>query len=57
MFDIFNLPECLQDDIATSLDSVFQSGTYAIVYFMGYDIFGDPPGNLQLYRTHQTVFY
>jgi len=57
MFDIFNLPECLQDDIATFLDSVFQSGTYAIVYFMGYDIFGDPPGNLQLYRTHQTVFY
>jgi len=24
---------------------------------MGYDVFGDPPGNLQLYRTHQTGFY
>jgi len=53
----FNLPECLQDEVATPLDMLCQSGTYDIVHFMGYDVFGEPPGNLQLYRTHQTGFY
>jgi len=49
--------ENLQVEVATPLDAVCHSGTYAIVHFMGYDVFGDPPGNLQLYRTHQTGFY
>ncbi len=53
----FILPESLQDEIVTPLDTVCQPGTYAIVHFMGYDVFGDPPGNLQLYRTPQTGFY
>jgi len=39
------------------LDIVCQPRTYAIVHFLGYDVFGDPPGNLQLYRNHQTGFY
>jgi len=49
--------ENFQVEVATPLDAVCHSGTYAIVHFMGYDVFGDPPGNLQLYRTHQTGFY
>ena len=37
-----NLLGCLRDEIATPLDSMFHSGTYAIVHFMGYDVLEIP---------------
>jgi len=51
------LEEPLDEEIVTPLHTVCEPGTYAIVHFLGYDIFGDFPNNLQLYGVPQRNFY
>jgi len=53
----FQLEEHLDKEIVTPLHSVYEPGAYAIVHFLGFDIFGDFPNNLQLYRVPQRNFY
>jgi len=53
----FKIPECIEKEIETPLDTVYQPGTYAIVHFMGFDVFGDIPTKLYLYRVRQKGFY
>jgi len=39
------------------LQSVQKAGMYAIVHFMGLDVFGEPPPGLKLYGNAQHNFY
>jgi len=53
----FHLPERLTNEIVTPLHTVQDPGTYAIVHFLGVDIFGEPSDYLSLYGTPQRNFY
>ena len=51
------IPERLENEIITPLHTVQEPGTYAIVHFLGVDIFGEPTLGLSLYGTPQRNFY
>ena len=53
----FHLTERLTNEIVTPLHTVQDPGTYAIVHFLGVDIFGEPSDYLSLYGTPQRNFY
>jgi len=55
MFD-FLLEQHFDRAIVTLLHSECEPGKYYIVHFLGFDIFGDFPNNLQLYGVPQRIF-
>ena len=57
MFDFLEIPERLENEIITPLHTVQEPGAYAIVHFLGVDIFGEPTLGLSLYGTPQRIFY
>jgi len=57
MFNFFKLDHMLENEIATPLHTVSVPRTYAIVHFMGLDVFGEPKDNLKLYGHSQKNFY
>jgi len=52
----FKLDHMLENEIATPLHTVSGPGTYAIVHFMGLDVFGEPDHNMKLYGHIQKFF-
>ncbi len=50
------LDHMLENEIATPLCTVSGPGTYAIVHFMGLDVFGEPDNNMKLYGHMQKFF-
>jgi len=53
----FKLDHMLENEIATPLHAVSGPGTYAIVHFMGLDVFGELDNNMKLYGHSQKKFY
>jgi len=47
----------LETEITTPLHTVSVTGSYAIVHFMGFDVFGDPQKNMALYGIPQKKIY